>query len=1325
MPFNGPRFKSIGSLYREWTSAVFRSRPKRPRDIQKITRVKSSTTEGLEPRLLLSATAYQAHPVFDAGTPQSLVDSFEEKRSAEIGAFQFHDNNRWGDTTTSGNNLNQGDATTVTWSIAPDGTTIPTFLGSAEEVGGDNDFVAFLGGIYGVNTNDTNYEDEAWFPILESVFDRWSEVSGLNYVYEPNDDGVAFSNFNGVADGVVGVRGDVRIGGHNIDGNSGILAYNFFPEVGDMVIDTADGFYNDTSQNSRDFRNVVAHEAGHGFGLNHVESNSAQFLMEPFINSNFDGAQFDDILAAHRGYGDANEALSGVDNATTAVDLGSIGDGETVSVGTDADDAVVSATDTSFVSIDDNGDVDFYSFTVVAGASVSVTLTPQGPTYNQGPQGGSQATFDASAQSDLTLDIVDTNGTTVLTTSNSGAAGANEAIASFDLTNAGTYYVRVSGSDNAAQLYRLDTSVAVDNIASSVAIAPTSATLAEGDTGNTAFTFTVTRTGDLTTAGTVDFAVTGTSANAANAADFGGSLPSGTVTLPANVGTSTITVNVDGDVTVENDEQFTVTLSNASVGVSITTAAAVGTIVNDDTSYAVTADAAATNEGDTGSTTATFTVTRSGDTSAASTVDFAVTGSGANPADAADFTGGLATGNVSFLAGASTATVSVDINGDFDVENDNGFTVTISNATDGTITTNAAASTITNDDSDISIAATNANRNEGDSGVTNFTFTVSRVGSTALTETVSYGVVGSGANAADAADFDGNALPSGTVTIAAGQSSAILTIGVAGDNTPELDEGFTVSISNPTGNGQIISNSADGSIINDDVQITLELVGVDTDQAEGNAGTTAYTFRVDRAGFTSETSSVNYSTAGSGANAANAADFSGATSGTITFAANDLEETITILVAGDTNVENDETFTVSLSDAVNAEIVTGSATGTIINDDTGVSISATNADKAEGDAGTTPFTFTVTRSGVVDGASSVDFAVAGDVDAADFASALSGTVDFLAGETTQTVTLDVNGDVDDEGNEDFTVTLSNPISTVIETSLASGTIQNDDGGDSGVTLVGGTLTIVGTAGNDYVSIRGNRNTLRVYFRTPDETTDTTFNKSDVNDISIDVGDGNDRVFLRRRVYNTSTIELGNGNDRAVGGRGSDVINGGAGNDRLYGQNGHDVIDGGEGHDYLRGGRHNDIVRGGNGSNRVYGDSGNDVLVGGDNFDFLHGGRGRDIMIGGAGGDILAGSRGEDILIAGSTVYDNDNTALNALMSVWSSRTSYASRIDVLRTGSGSLNGTKLEAGSTVLNDSAADFLYGGGHKDWCFGDVEGADADRIFRRSNEVLDALV
>lgn len=97
----------------------------------------------------------------------------------------------------------------------------------------------------------------------------------------------------------------------------------------------------------------------------------------------------------------------------------------------------------------------------------------------------------------------------------------------------------------------------------------------------------------------------------------------------------------------------------------------------------------------------------------------------------------------------------------------------------------------------ISIAAVAANKPEGHTEQTPFTFNVTRSGNTSGAATVDYAVTGSGAHPADAADFGGT-LPSGTVSFAPGEASKVVTILVTGDSVLEEDEGFTITLSNPS-----------------------------------------------------------------------------------------------------------------------------------------------------------------------------------------------------------------------------------------------------------------------------------------------------------------------------------------------------------------------------------------------------------------------------------------------------------------------------------------------------------------------------------------------
>jgi hypothetical protein len=105
-------------------------------------------------------------------------------------------------------------------------------------------------------------------------------------------------------------------------------------------------------------------------------------------------------------------------------------------------------------------------------------------------------------------------------------------------------------------------------------------------------------------------------------------------------------------------------------------------------------------EGDSGTTTFTFEVTRAGNSSEAASLNYTLTGRGPFPTDAADFGGTLPVGVVNFAAAETTQTVSINVSGDTEVETDEGFRVTISDPVpvSGQILTATAEGTIQNDD---------------------------------------------------------------------------------------------------------------------------------------------------------------------------------------------------------------------------------------------------------------------------------------------------------------------------------------------------------------------------------------------------------------------------------------------------------------------------------------------------------------------------------------------------------------------------------------------------------------------------------------------------
>ena len=594
-----------------------------------------------------------------------------------------------------------------------------------------------------------------------------------------------------------------------------------------------------------------------------------------------------------------------------------------------------------------------------------------------------------------------------------------------------------------------------------VTIDSTPVVQAEGDAGTTGFVFTVTRS-DTSMDPTVSYTVSGSGANPADSLDFGGNLPSGMVTFSGTDATATITIPVTGDDTEEMDEEFTVTLSGDGVGATDNTAT--GTITDDDTPIVQSVSIDSTDliviEGDSGTTNFVFTVTRTDTSMAPSEVTYAVTGSGTNAADSLDFGGTLPTGTVMFGGTEATATITVPVSGDTDIEMNEGFTLTLTGA-DVDDMNNTATGTIIDDDTPIvqrvSIDSSPAVMDEGDDGeTTNFVFTVTRTDASMDPAEVTYAVTGSGTNAADSSDFGGT-LPAGTVMFSGTEATATITIPVTGDEIEELDEEFTVTL---TGDDvDVFNSSSTGTITDDDSPQRVTVISTSVLITEGDTDTTNFVFTVMRSDTDTTPAPTTYSVSGTGTNPADADDFEGGVfpSGTVTFSGSDATATITVPVSGDTDIEPNEDFIVSLSgDDV---ISPSTGTGTIIDDDTTapqvVTIDATPVAINEGDSGTTDFVFTVTRSNTSMAPAEVTYSVGGSgidaADADDFGGTFpTGAVSFSGTDETATITIAVTGDTDIEPDEQFTVALSG--TDVGSASTGTGTITNDDIGPQSVSI---------------------------------------------------------------------------------------------------------------------------------------------------------------------------------------------------------------------------------------------------------------------------------
>jgi hypothetical protein len=351
------------------------------------------------------------------------------------------------------------------------------------------------------------------------------------------------------------------------------------------------------------------------------------------------------------------------------------------------------------------------------------------------------------------------------------------------------------------------------------------------------------------------------------------------------------------------------TLAALVAALAPATAAAAPTISIGDVSQA---------EGNSGSSTASFTVTLSEMSATPVTVSYATeNGTATAPSDYTS-----ATGTATVPANTLTTSIPVTINGDTLSEANETFKVNLSNPMGGTIADGQGIGTILDDDPLPSLSITDARVAEGNSGTRNANFSVILSRASGQDVTVRYATAD--ASAVAPGDY---ASTSGVVTIPAGSTSRTITVPVRGDRLDEFDETFTLNLSSPTG-ATVSDGRGVGTIVDDDAAPSLT-VG-DVRVREGNAGTSTATFVVSLSAISAKTVTVRYATANGSAVAGS--DYTPA-AGTLTLPAGTRTTTVGVSVIGDTAAEFGETFQLKLSRASNASIGDGTGVATIVDDD--------------------------------------------------------------------------------------------------------------------------------------------------------------------------------------------------------------------------------------------------------------------------------------------------------------------------------------------------------------------------------------------------------
>jgi Ca2+-binding RTX toxin-like protein len=761
--------------------------------------------------------------------------------------------------------------------------------------------------------------------------------------------------------------------------------------------------------------------------------------------------------------------------------------------------------------------------------------------------------------------------------------------------------------------------------------------------------------------------------------------------IPAGQLQATILVSVIEDTTFEPDEQFGITATASdvtTVGNSGGTASGTGTIENDDSPPTLSIDDISLNEGASGITSFTFTVTLSANPSSNVTVTLTTANGATNPATTADNDYSAISGLVlTFIPnGPLTQTVTVDVAGDSKFERDETFFVNLSSPTGATLADGQGLGTIQNDDlaPTLSFSSTNSvleGNVTADDRKVPFTISLSAISGVDVTGTIST-TSGTASEGTDFVSADGVSF-----VIPAGQLQATILVSVIEDTTFEPDEQFTIAaaVFDPsTVSNSGATASGTGTIENDDAVPTLSIN--DISQNEGVSGITAYTFTVTLSASPSSNVIVTVNTADGTTNPATTADndYAAISNLVLTFVPNGpLTQTVTVNVAGDSKFERNETFFVNLSSPTGATLADGQGLGTIQNDDLAPTLSfSTNNSVLEGNVGAddrkVPFTVTLSAVSGVDVTGTISTTSGTASEGTDFVSADGVAFLIPAGQTQATIFVSVIEDTDVEANEQFTIDATVTDLTTVSNSngLASGTgtILNDDAaGDPQVSIGPGchgpALIIQGSQTADTIRVVAHgRNAVKVLINGQDF---GIYALSGFVEIIAYGKDGNDDIELAGRISTPA------------------FLFGEAGNDRL---------------------------KGGNGANVLVGEAGDDYLIGS---------QGADVLIGGVGADRLVGNGGDDLLIAGWTDHDTNLAALCAIVDEWS-RTDgvYEDRVNNLRFGSG-LNGSVLLNSQTVHDDGDFDQLTGSAGRDWFFANLDFGVLDQITDwHSSEQVDEI-
>ena len=441
-----------------------------------------------------------------------------------------------------------------------------------------------------------------------------------------------------------------------------------------------------------------------------------------------------------------------------------------------------------------------------------------------------------------------------------------------------------------------------------------------------------------------------------------------------------------------------------------------------------------------------------------------------NTTESGDYT--AANGQISFAPNETSKTINIGILDDAIDEDNETLQVRLFGAQNASIADAIGQITITDNDAapTVSIADTTT-LNEAAIPVS------LQIGLSAASEkTISVDYSTQSTGSASSADYDS---VNGSISFAPGDTSKTITVPIKDDSLAEGNETFEVVIGNTT-NSTVATGQGTATVtITDDEGIPqISIAGATVSEAAGTV-----TLTVQQTLQSDDNVTVSYTTANGTALAGS--DFT-AVSDNVTILAGQTSATFDVTITNDTTDEHNQNFTVQLSNPVNAAIGTSTATVQITDDDLPPTVAIADNTSSESD-GSMTFTVTLDNTSEKDLSLTYSTMAAGTAEQSDF-TAITGTLNFSAGDLSKSISVALNNDTTDEDNETFMVVLGSYQDVRQSDDTAIGTIQDDDNGPIISIADVPTINEVGAVQTSRVSLsEASEKTVRVNYQTQDGT----------------------------------------------------------------------------------------------------------------------------------------------------------------------------------------------------------------------------------------------